>query len=175
MVEITCGYCGKTTHKSTGHYNRARKLGAGLYCSKQCSSDAKRDTRPLKEKREEKRLYDIEYRAKNKEMLKAKKADYFKRDYAENPEKYKAIRQKRMKGHVEYCRQPKYKEYKKQYDRQYRCKKKYGPMAEAASVLIDLEQAVRVKISKYESMKERKVLNKALQRSRNEKVKRSYT
>ena len=45
-------------------------------------------------KKEKKRLYDIEYRKKNKEKLKRKKAEYLKKDYSENPDKYKKRREK---------------------------------------------------------------------------------
>jgi len=146
MIEFNCPVCGIKAYKSTGHYNRAIKENKNIFCSKPCSHESRRQHIDAEIKKEEKRLYDIEYRKENAQRLKQDKKDFFQKDYAENPEKYRATRQRRMKSHVEYCRQPKYREYKKKYDVEYRKKNKnrrednrrkrvYGEYADANKAL----------------------------------------
>ena len=71
----------------------------------------------------EKRLYDMAYRAKNLERIKAGKRAYFQRTY--DPREAAVERKKRMHLHVAYCRQPRYKAWKREYDRKYRASE-YG-------------------------------------------------
>jgi hypothetical protein len=99
------------------------------------------------ERKEKKRLYDIEYRAKNLAAIKIKKAAA----YALNPnrEKEREYRKKNMHKHVEYCRSPEYKAYKAEYDRKKRFEE-YGPFAEAAMVLESLEKEISTQASRYE-------------------------
>lgn len=176
MKKINCDLCNKLFEIMTGHYNRSMKLRAGLFCSRACSHENRRRHVPIEVKKEQKRLYDNEYRKKNKERLKKEKAEYFQRVYKEQYEKFKAIRKARMKDHIEYCRQPKYKAYKKKYDRKYRNKKIYGEYFEAAGVLTDLEILIRKTMPKYERYYSRGMCNKALNRSRiHGNTKRSYT
>ena len=86
-------------------------------------------------KKQRKAAYDREYRKKNRAMLKAKKAAWFQRTY--DPVKAAKDRKKTMPKHVEYCRQPEYKAWKKKYDKQRRSKK-YGEFAEAHALLVEL-------------------------------------
>lgn len=88
----------------------------------------------------EKAAYDREYRKKNAARLKEQKAAYFKRTY--DPVEAAIKRKKRMPYHVEYCRQPEYKAWKKAYDRKRR-KGKFGPFAEAYEVLMMLKAEIR--------------------------------
>lgn len=106
-VDFTCPVCSKVGTKNTGHYNRAMKLGANLYCSKECSSEARRSNKSDEQKKIDKSEYDKKYRDKNIDTIKKRKAEAFKIDYANNPEKYREQRKKRMPNHVIYCRQPK--------------------------------------------------------------------
>lgn len=76
--------------------------------------------------------YDRKYRKKNAAMLKAKKAAYFQKTY--DPIKAAKERRKRMPKHIEYCRQPWYKDYKKAYDKKKRGEK-FGAFVEAKKVL----------------------------------------
>lgn len=57
----------------------------------------------------------MEYRRLHKELLKQKKAKYFKEHY--DPEKATIERKLRSASHVEYCRRPEYKKYKSKYDK----------------------------------------------------------
>jgi hypothetical protein len=111
-MELICPICHKTYFRRTGHYNRSIKLGAKLYCSKDCFSAGRKlqfdkHLKTTEQLKAEKAEYDREYRKKNLEALKIKKAEAFKKDYAANPEKYREIRKKRMPQHVIYCRLPK--------------------------------------------------------------------
>lgn len=115
------------------------------------------------EKVEAKRLYDIEYRRKNRAMLKAKKAAYFRLTY--DPVKAAIERKKRMHLHVAYCRQPRYKAWKRLYDRKRR-DSKYGPFAEAARLAIELNREIKGRMSNYEIRRENQTLNKRLARTR---------
>ena len=124
---------------------------------------------------ERKRLYDLKYRAKNLARIKSEKRAYFKKVYAENPEKFRAIRQARMSKHVEYCRSPEYRKKKRHYDQAYRNKKMYGEFWEAGVLLTKLDNFIETKMSNYEIRLKNKTLNKAIQRSRNGNTKRGYT
>lgn len=88
----------------------------------------------------QKAIYDRKYRKKNAAHLKAIKAAYFRATY--DPKEAAIKRKERMPYHVEYCRQKKYKVYKKVYDRKRRAEK-YGPFAEAYEVLKLLQAEIR--------------------------------
>ena len=93
-----------------------------------CSGLGRRKNKTDGQKKQEKRLYDMEYRAKNREMLKRKKRAYFQRTY--DPAKAAIERKQGMPQHLEYCRRPAYKEWKRDYDRRLRARE-YGPFADA--------------------------------------------
>ena len=137
QVKFNCAHCGKVSQKYVGHVNRARALGLNVYCNRTCAGFGRRKTD--EEKKRLKAVYDKEYRTKNFERVKKVRADYFKRDYAANPEKYKRIRQVRMAAHVEYCRQAKYKAYKKEYDKKYRAKKEGGEFWESLLLVDEIQ------------------------------------
>lgn len=113
--------------------------------------------------KQEKRLYDIAYRAKNRALLKAKKAAYFRRTY--DPKKAAVVRKKRMPLHVAYCRQPRYRAWKKRYDQQRR-DNEYGPFADAARLAIDLNREIKSRTTNYEIRIENQTLNKRQSRTR---------
>lgn len=161
---VICDQCGKTVLKATGHINRARKIGAKLFCDQVCFGLNRRIGKTDEQKRAEKKAYDAAYRKKNVEMLAAKKRAYFKATY--DPEKAAIERKKRMPRHVEYCRRPEYKAYKSEYDKQYRAKQNYGPFAEAFRTLIELEGAIRSKATRIEIALENGNQCKSLQRKR---------
>ena len=176
MKSFVCCNCEKQGLKSTGHVNRALKLNKRLFCNKQCHYEFyRKNKKSLVQRKEEKRLYDIEYRRKNLAEIKAKKAIYMKKDYDANPEKYRARRKTKQPKHNEYCRRPEYRKYKKEYDQEYRNKKMYGEFWEAGVMLTKLDNFIETKMSNYEIRLKNKTLNKALQRSRNANIKRGYT
>lgn len=140
-VRFRCAYCNKAGDKPSGEVNRARAAGLNLYCDRRCSGLGRRQGKTKAQRVAEKAAYDAAYRAKNREMLKAKKHEYFKRTY--DPVEAAKVRKARMPLHVEYCRQPAYKRWKSSYDRKYRAKKFYGPAAEAAMLLTDLNREIK--------------------------------
>lgn len=125
----------------------------------------------LKAKKEKKRLYDIEYRKKNREILKLKKAAYYQR--TRDPEKEKLLREKNKQRHLEYCRTPEYRKWKKQYDQKYRDKKVFGEFHESQRLLIELEKELDKQSAKYDRRYLSGRLNKKMNRRRYyEKAKR---
>ncbi len=164
LIEIACPHCGDHVSKSVGAINRARRIGAPIYCSRECAGIARRRHRTKAQMIAAKRLYDIEYRRTNRSLIKVKQAERHKRTY--DPVKAARERKKRMPRHVEYCRQPEYKRWKSQYDRKYRALKSFGPFAEAFLVLTELDKQITARITDYEARKENDTLNKIQQRRR---------
>lgn len=162
-MRFNCAHCGKQTDRPAGHVNRSRANGLRLFCGRKCSGLAKRHNKTAAQKKEEKRLYDLEYRAKNREMLKAKKHEYFKRTY--DPVAAAVERKKRMPKHIEYCRRPEYRVKKQVYDRKRRAAE-YGEFAEAFQLTIDLNRAIRERAPRHEVKYQNGGTNKAQRRKR---------
>jgi hypothetical protein len=165
-IAFICDYCGKTSKKHSGHINRSRSIGAPVYCDRKCAGLGRRTNETPEEKKIHKQWYDLFIRAsltdEERAIRRMNAAILFQIDYNANPEKYKQERQRRMPAHVEYCRQPKYKRYKKEYDFNYRAKKEYGEFGEAVVVLIELEREIDVRLAK----KENGLINKSQKRKR---------
>lgn len=103
--------------------NRTSKSGVNnIYCSRICSGIGRRVSK--EQKIENKRLYDIQYREKNKENLKQKKKTY--NESKAGREMQKRNRDKFKQSHLEYCRTPEYKSWKREYDQEHVFKTKYG-------------------------------------------------
>ena len=171
-MRIRCAHCGKSSDKPTGAVNRARAQGRRLYCNRTCAGHSKRRGKTDAEKKMEKRQYDMEYRAKNRAMLKAKKAAYFQQTY--DPEKAAVERKKRMPRHVEYCRRPEYRDWKRDYDRQYRAKKFYGPFWESFLLAMDIRSEALSRQSDYEIRLEKGTLCKTQRRKRDYETARTH-
>ena len=105
-----------------------------MFWAWQCKNKTK------KQKVAEKREYDMEYRRKNRQLLKVKKQMYFEKTY--DPVKAAEERKLKMSRHVEYCRRPEYKAWKREYDQIYRVKQNYGVFWESFIVLTDIEREV---------------------------------
>lgn len=163
-MKFICHQCRKEADRPAGQINRARRTSGRVFCSRDCSSDFRRLDRPIAERRRLKSEYDAQYREANRQTLKAKKAAYHKESY--NPEKARQERKARAPIHAEYCRQPGYRAWKKEYDRIHRAKKEYGAFWEAAVTLFDIEKEVRTRATDYEIRVQNGTLNKALQRKR---------
>ena len=162
---FNCAQCSKEFQRERGQANRTLKKSGGIiFCSMDCKGLHYRSGKSIEQKKQEKAEYDKQYREKNSDQLKAKKAAYFKKTY--DPEKAKEHRKLIMPRHVEYCRQPKYKEYKRQYDQQYRAKKQYGDFWEAALALNQLEQEVNERADYTERAAQKCTTNKCQTRKR---------
>lgn len=163
-MKYHCAHCGKVADKATGHVNRARERGLNLYCGRRCSGLGRRQGKTKAERVAEKAAYDAAYRAKNREMLKAKKQEHHKRTY--DPAAAAVVRKARMPLHVEYCRRPEYRAWKKGYDRKYRAKKFYGPFDEAFLLTMDITTEIKGRTTRHEVKYQNGCTNKAQRRKR---------
>lgn len=91
--------------------------------------------------KEKKRLYDIEYRRNNKEIIKAKKRAYNSSPAGRAMQKRHRIKFKEY--HNNYCMQPEYRKNKKEYDKKYRAQKKYGEFWECALLIDEIDSEVK--------------------------------
>src|SRR5260221_2572 len=162
-MKFRCAHCRKVADKPSGHVNRSRARGLNLYCGRGCSGFGRRQGKTDAQKREEKRLYDLEYRAKNLPTLKAKKREYHKRTY--DPVEAAKVRKVRMPLHIEYCRQPAYKAWKREYDRRYRAAE-FGEFAEAYMLTIDLNREIKGRTTNAEVKYQNGCTNKSQRRER---------
>ena len=158
-----CQYCGKVVRQSQSSIRRAIREGKSLYCDRACAGMARRI--PVDQKKEAKRLYDARRRVERAAEISAQRAVYFQRTY--DPIKARERRRANMGQHVEYCRQPEYRAYKKDYDRQLRAAE-YGEYAEAYLLLLDLEREIRSRASSYERRKARGYYTRTAQQRRRE-------
>lgn len=164
LVQVQCAHCDAQIMREAGHVNRSAAKGMKLFCNRVCFGLDRRIEKSKTQKVAEKAEYDRMYREREAEKLKAKKASYYQR--TADRDKERAARQRRMPQHVEYCRRPEYKEWKKEYDRKYRAVKFYGPFSEAFLALQDLETEVAERASRYEIYSERGTLCKTQKRKR---------
>lgn len=163
MLRFRCAHCGAKTAKPAGAVNRARAIGAPLYCNKKCAGLGRRKHKTKAQRVAEKAAYDREYRAKNLDRLKAEKRAYFQRTY--DPVAAAAYRKKRMPRHVEYCRRPEYRKWKSGYDRRYRARE-FGPFADCYLLLLDIDREVNSRMSDYDVRCANGTINKRLKRKR---------
>ena len=162
MRPVKCDHCRKVVKRVPGQYNRT-ETGRN-FCNKQCFYESRRIHKPKAQKVAEKRLYDMEYRRKNRKLLKAKKRAYFERTY--DPVKAAKERKARMHLHVAYCRRPAYRRWKKRYDNRYRAGKMFGPYAESFLLLQKIEREVSTRMTKHEVRQANGIINKAQERKR---------
>jgi hypothetical protein len=146
-MKMLCGWCRQQVQQPTAKLNIALREQRPVYCNKDCAGMARRSGKTEAEKKAEKREYDKAYRAANFERIKAEKAAWFQANY--DPAKASVERKARMHLHVEYCRRPEYRAKKAEYDRKRRFQE-FGPFADAAMVLDQLEKEIRARASWYE-------------------------
>jgi len=116
------------------------------------------------ERKEAKRIYDAKRRKDKAAEIKAAKAAWYAANH--DREKEREYRRKNMHKHVEYCQRPEYKEWKKEYDKQYRARKKFGDFADAALLLRDIENEITKQATRYEIYLTNGTINKAQIRRR---------
>lgn len=163
-VKRDCAYCGKPHGQTMGAVNRAIAGGYRLYCGRKCSGLGRRKHKSKAQRVEEKRIYDAAYREKNRGKLKALKRAYFRRTY--DPAKAAIQRKSRMHLHVEYCRRPEYRAYKRDYDAKYRAQCDYGPFWESGLYVIELDKEIKKRATFNEIAAAKGTVNKSLQRRR---------
>jgi len=164
---ITCSHCGEDCEKTVGHINRALKLGSLLFCDRICFGLSSRKWNSEAEKKKQKKIYDQKYSKTNKDRIKSRM-----RTYNSSPAgraMQKRNREKFKQAHLEYCRTPEYKKWKKDYDLKYRAKKNYGEYWQAFVFLLQIEN----EIEKRQVKQQLGLYNKSINRKRRyEKFKR---
>lgn len=150
--------------KDINAVNRAYGRGMNIYCDRVCAGLGRRKGKTEAEKRVEKAQYDKLYRAANRDLLKAKKHEYFKRTH--DPDQARIERRKSAQFHAEYCRRPEYREWKKSYDRKHRAHKFYGDYAECHMLMMDLRAEVLRHQSDYDIRLTKGTLSKTTKRRR---------
>lgn len=168
-----CAWCGKRCVVHT----RTR----GTYCGRKHFGLARRKNRTIWEKKEIKRLYDIDFRRKNRARLKREKAAYHARVHKRVAAKMKKVRQtpeykRRMRAYLEkYWDHPVRLETKADYDRRWRARRDYGKLWELKYLTVLINKEVKARMTNYELRLQNGTLNKAMNRGRNGEVKRGYT
>lgn len=141
-VKLICGACGKEYEKSTGHYNRAIKVGYKMFCSHACSFEHRKVERTNEEKKALKSEYDKKRRnGPIREVILKKKKEYYV-SHRDPVKEAQYRKEKRMPYHVEYCRKPEYRTKKKVYDQQYKNQKEYGEYAECAILAEKIKKTI---------------------------------
>lgn len=139
-MKFKCAHCGKMADKPSGHINRARSSGNRLFCGRKCSGLGRRKPKKTKaQHREDKRIYDANYR-KSSPTLKARRRACHLRTY--DPAQAAIDRRKRAPAHAEYCRQPWYRGWKRDYDRRRRAGE-FGEFADAYTLTLELTREVK--------------------------------
>ena len=164
-MKVRCMQCGNEFDRAIGYVNRSAKIGAPLYCSMTCSGLARRNGKTVEQKKAEKSAYDRAYRLRDPIALKQRKSEYYQRTH--DPDRERIIRAKRMHLHVEYCRQPRYKEWKREYDANLRASE-YGEYGETYKLLLDLEKEIRARATLYERLVARGYYLRSAQKRRRE-------
>jgi hypothetical protein len=163
MVKPNCTYCGEMVQQSWSAINRAVKYDKPIYCDRTCAGLGRRSGKTGEQKKEHKRLYDLQYR-QTSATLKTRKSIWFKKTY--DPIKAAEKRKETMPRHIEYCRRPEYKEWKRNYDQRHLAEKQYGEFAETVIILRQLEKEVMERISKEDINIINNTLNKKQTRIR---------
>lgn len=161
---VKCDYCGDSFEKENPAINRAKREDKNIYCNRKCSGLGRRINKTLKQKVSEKQEYDMQYRAKNKESLREKKALYGRSKAGKATQKRARIKGKAY--HAKYIQSDRYVEWKKEYDRTYRAKKDYGEFWECQILRLEIEEEVEKTQSDYEVRLENQTLNKSQKRKR---------
>lgn len=161
-----CDNCGKEFERLATEvkYREKTQMCKHTYCSQECAGLARRSNKAQEDKRREKAEYDARRRILKREEIRLKKAEYYQR--TRDPVKEREYRKANVSRHVEYCRRPEYKQYKREYDRQYRSKE-YGEFSDCYLLLIDLQKETRARLDSTESLIQRDIHNKTLRRKRN--------
>ena len=72
----------------------------------------------------------------------------------------KRAREKRKEEHKKYIKTPKYKAWKKEYDRKHRAKKEYGDFWESHLIIKDIEKDFQPRFKEFYTSKELRTCDK---------------
>lgn len=166
-MRLVCTMCNAAFDCATGRFNRAKAIGAPLYCCRACAGIARRTPKPSdQERRASKAAYDRERRQRLGDRLKAEKRAYYEANRSRILAEMTKKRPAKMAAHIEYCRRPEYRAYKSEYDKLRLVRKQFGEFAEAALTLRNLETEIDAKASRYEVYMQNRTINKAQTRRR---------
>ena len=168
---MECPVCGCQFIKPQSHINRATRAGSTVYCGRSCAGIGRRKWKTDAEKIAEKQAYDARRRTEKAAEIKASKAEYYQRTRDQIKEAQK--RKERMPLHVEYCRRPEYRKWKKQYDLEYRNRKEFGEFWESAILALEIRRGCLALSDDTEIRRQAGTLNKHQQRRRD--YDRSYS
>lgn len=126
----------------------------------------------MKDKKEAKRLYDIEYRRKNRERHLVLKKKYYENNKEKLAAKQKAMRDndEARRKHALYCAQPEYRKYKHRYDVVRGALNNYGEYWEAAILTKELELVVKKLIPKKERLSYQRNKNTIVARNKRRRL-----
>lgn len=164
LRSVICPACNKVAMKPTGAINRARKIGAPIFCDRICAGLARQNHKPAQQKKAEKQAYDAARRTAMADEIKARKAEYYRRTH--DPVREAIQRKKRMPSHLAYCRTPEYRTWKREYDRKHNAKVAYGEFWECALLVNDIREEALSQSSDYQIRLEKGGLSKNQQRKR---------
>ena len=166
-ITITCQCCGAFVEKPTGAVNRARRLGAPLFCGKACAGRSRRIV-PLtaEEKKAAKAAYDRARRLLKGDQIRAEKRAFYQANRERISVGLAQYRRTHRSQHAAYCRTPEYRAWKKEYDRKHLAKKHFGQFADAALALREIEATLDSQASWHERHAINGTINKAQQRRR---------
>ena len=159
-----CCQCGAVFQAKNSHFNRAQRGTGRMFCGRVCADLARRVSRSNKEQKQLKAEYDKKRRSEKADEIRKKKAEYYQR--TKDPVKEAKQRKKRAHLHAEYCRSPKYKEWKREYDRRYLAQKRYGEFSECFLLAQDIRSECLSRQSDYEIRLSAGTLTKSQNRKR---------
>lgn len=149
-MQCKCALCGTAFDRRTGAVNRARSIGAPLYCGRLCAGLGRRVAKPPDDvRRAAKAEYDRQRREVLGERIRAEKRAYYQANRERILADMTAKRPAKMPYHVAYCATPEYKAKKAAYDKRKRFEA-FGPFADAAMILDELEKEISARASRYE-------------------------
>lgn len=147
---VWCMTCGEPVWKRVSDINRSPT--GRFFCDLKCAGAARCDGKTKAQRIAAKAAYDADYRAKNRSMLKVKKAAYHAATY--DPERARRVRKANADNIRAYrerhLRTPRYRALKRNYDIEYRAAE-YGEFSGCHPLLVELERELRRLVpSKYQ-------------------------
>ena len=126
-----------------------------------------------RDKKEAKRLYDIEYRRKNRERINSLKAVRYQRDKHKYADREKEYRRKTSDHHNAYCMKPEYVAKKRVWDVVHRNMKIYGEFWESAILVNQLEIEIRNRIPRKERASTKRCVKANCNRNNKRRLKKA--
>lgn len=133
-----CSHCKAKIEKLAWMVKKSKAEGNPLYCDRKCAGKAKRTSK--EEKVRLKAEYDKRYREANEEYIKERNQKY--NETPAGRAMQKRNREKMKESHLAYCRTPKYKKWKHEYDQLHVAKKKYGELWESHLAIKKIQKEI---------------------------------